>query len=236
MQQNTTAVESGTGLVLDLSAPRQSQMSLTDIVHALTLVPRFLGGVNQSYSIAQHILLMFELLEATKQPFVKRACLMYFIAHSHIPYIGDVPPQLTRLLELRDRLSRIITRIHLVFARHLVALHNFDPVACQALTPTCEEAILIERLSIVTKAYESFHLLNGGGWTMSKNSAHLLVDVSSELWKASRYVFSFDKMPVTVDSKVVQSKLLKAVDELCQSLPKAITNESPSQARENAVA
>lgn len=234
--QTTTVVESGSGLVLDLSAPRPSQMSVTDIVHSLSQVPRFLGGATQPYSIAQHILLMFELMEAMKLPCVSRACLMYFIAHSHVPYIGDVPPQLSRLLELQNRLSRIITRIHLTFGRHITALHNLDPVVCQALSWDSDEMKLIERLSIVTKAYESFHLLSAGGWTMSKNAAGLLVDVSSELWKASRYVFTIDKTPVVIDSKAVQSKLLKAVDELCQSFPKAIKNESTPQTRENAVA
>lgn len=233
--QTTTSVESGTGLVLDLVHPEMSQMSLTDVVHALAFTPKFLGAVNQPYSVGQHILLMFELLDATRRPDAKRMALMYFITHAHVPYTGDIPPQLTRMLDLRDRLPRIFARIHSCFAKHLISVYALDPTIHQAFN--VEDAKVVTKLSLVTKAYEAFHLLTSGGWTMTRDASGMMVDVASELWKSARYVFTLDKPPDVLDPKVVHAKLLKTVDELCRALAvKEVSNESAGKTRENATA
>jgi hypothetical protein len=210
MKRPLTAVETGSGLSLDLAQPSVSQISVIDIVHSLAMTPRLLGAVNNRYSIAQHVLHMFDLLTA-RGVSADRLCLRYFVTQSHVPYIGDIPSQVLKLHAMTSVLADLIRKLHYAVRKHIeerysVPTHMFA-------RPNEDESRAVASMSRVLRAYESFHLLQGGGWSMQLEPQEL-VTVAGVLWEKSKYRLDFDRPPQWMDERTAHAKLLNRVNEL----------------------
>jgi 5'-deoxynucleotidase YfbR-like HD superfamily hydrolase len=84
------------GLLFDYAKPRASAVHIDDIARALANTCRFGGHVKRFYSVAEHAILVHELVFATgASPAVCYAALHH---DSHEAYLVDVPTPLKRLL------------------------------------------------------------------------------------------------------------------------------------------
>ena len=218
MKSSPTVVETGSGHGVDLAQPSASQITVVDIVHTLAMCPHFLGAVNTHYSIAQHLLSVFELVQALQVKEADRACLFYFISHSHIPYLGDIPKQALHLYSLQKVLADVIRKLHNIVRKHIEDHHNLS--GSLLVNPGMDGAWALVKVTKVLRAYEGFHLLQGGGWTMSVESSEV-VDLSKLLWDRLRYRFEFDKPPPFMHSRDAHAKLLARVNDLLSSLRKS---------------
>lgn len=62
-----------TGTAFDLANPRAPDIHLEDVAHALSMLCRFTGHVRWHYSVAQHAVLVAEIVEATAPEFAFEA-------------------------------------------------------------------------------------------------------------------------------------------------------------------
>lgn len=91
-----TAIDTRSGLILDFASPDPSQISIEDIAAGLSMVCRFGGQALAFYSVAQHALLVKELVERGGRPELALPALHH---DSHEAYACDIPKPLKRLIE-----------------------------------------------------------------------------------------------------------------------------------------
>lgn len=83
----TPHVQSHSGLMVPLQAPQPHHIRLGDIAHALARIPRFNGATTQPWSVADHSLLVVDLMPAGLPPDIYLAGLLH---DAHEAYIGDI--------------------------------------------------------------------------------------------------------------------------------------------------
>lgn len=89
-----TVFETASGERFDLAAPDSERVHLADIAHALSLTCRFGGHVNGFYSVAEHSVLVHDLLGAQgAPPSIRLAGLLH---DAHEAYLGDMITPLKR--------------------------------------------------------------------------------------------------------------------------------------------
>ena len=212
--KTSNTVESGSGLLLDIMHPSVTQIALTDVVHALAMTPRFLGAVNTRYSIGQHLLLMWDLIRARvlcpEQMFLK-----YFVSRSHIASIGDVPPALQHVLQIRPTLMRVVSKLHECLEKHIQGAYGVPISVFAILSKDADE--YLQMLRQIVRAYEAFHLLQSGGWSMRVEPKQL-VDFSKLLWESSQFRFDFGQPPALMEEREVQARLITRVTACCTAL------------------
>jgi len=93
-------IETFSGLYFDYDDPKPEQVSIVDIAHALSNIPRFGGHVTRWYSVAEHALLVHDLLGNATQD-LRLAGLHH---DSHEAYLGDVPTPLKHHLPATYRM------------------------------------------------------------------------------------------------------------------------------------
>lgn len=152
--RSDTAIDTRSGRVIDFAAPDPSQISIEDIAAGLSMVCRFGGQALAFYSVAQHAVLVKELVEQAGRPDLALAALHH---DSHEAYACDIPKPLKRLIEepyreITDRLDRAIEE-----ALELRALSEPDADVIKAADDRAFEI-------------EAEQLLNRGGW--HEPSAH----------------------------------------------------------------
>jgi hypothetical protein len=76
------------GIDVFLEAPTLEMINPRDIAHHLALINRFNGATETPYSVAQHSVLVADLLFAKKQP--AHVCLWGLLHDAHEAYLGDV--------------------------------------------------------------------------------------------------------------------------------------------------
>jgi hypothetical protein len=214
MKSPATAVETGLGMLVDLAQPSPSQICLVDIVHALAQTPRLLGATHPRYSIAQHVVLMMDLLEAMG---MKRMGLLYFVQQSHVPYIGDIPRQAQQLISLQKVLTDIIRKLHNVVRKHLEEHYRLPP---GSFTWVTAEHVALENLQGIVRAYEAFHLLQGGGWSMQIDMTRV-ASFSNLVRNRRNFIFDFDKPPRRMEDQQAQYELLVKVNGAIETLQKS---------------
>jgi 5'-deoxynucleotidase YfbR-like HD superfamily hydrolase len=98
-----------TGSVVDLRLAQPHQISLLDIAHGLALTNRYNGQTVRPYSVAEHSLLVVEILEreyAEHDPAVLLAALLH---DAHEAYLGDmIAPLKAALQEIARRDGRTV--------------------------------------------------------------------------------------------------------------------------------
>lgn len=75
------------GLVVDLLAPEPAGIRLTDIALALSRIPRFNGHTSRVWSVADHSLLVLQLMGEDAPSTVRLAALLH---DAHEAYAGDI--------------------------------------------------------------------------------------------------------------------------------------------------
>lgn len=88
---NGTAIETYTGLMFDFVRPLPDQVCIEDVAHALANTCRFGGHIQRFYSVAQHALLVRDLVIEAGYPGLSYAALHHDSAEA---YIGDAPTPL----------------------------------------------------------------------------------------------------------------------------------------------
>ena len=98
----------------DLLKPRADLITTLDIAHALSLICRFNGHCNRHYSVAQHSLLVADIVQSQgHSPEIQLQALLHDAAEA---YVGDMVSPLKRLLweangyfdEIEERVWRAI--------------------------------------------------------------------------------------------------------------------------------
>lgn len=90
-----TTLETHSGLYYDYADPRVDQVTVADIAFALSMQPRFGGHARYFYSIAEHAVLVYDLVKGIADPVLAFAALHH---DSHEAYLGDIPTPLKRAL------------------------------------------------------------------------------------------------------------------------------------------
>lgn len=85
-----TWILTATGAEVDLRRPTHSSLAATDIAHALAQINRFTGHAARPYSVAEHSLLVCELLEREYGVLNPKPLLAALLHDAHEAYAGDV--------------------------------------------------------------------------------------------------------------------------------------------------
>lgn len=95
MSSTRTSIETYTGLFFDYVNPKLEQVDIDDIAHALAHTVRFGGHVNHYYSVAEHCLIVRQLVIEQGRPDLGLAALLH---DAHEAYLGDLPSPLKALI------------------------------------------------------------------------------------------------------------------------------------------
>jgi len=85
-----TWILTATGQELDLVYAKPQQMRLEDVAHSLAQINRFCGHARRPYSVAEHSLLVLDILEHLFAPANPHAKLAALFHDAHEAYCGDV--------------------------------------------------------------------------------------------------------------------------------------------------
>jgi hypothetical protein len=119
-------MHSGTDVFLLSPAP--DAIHIRDIAHHLSLINRFNGATETPYSVAQHSVLVADLLLHRKQP--AHVCMWGLLHDAHEAYLGDVTTPVKAAIfgslaapsDWDDATGRFDRTISAAFALHLTAV------------------------------------------------------------------------------------------------------------------
>ncbi len=86
----TNKIRTFTGKYIDVFDPNSEDICIEDIAHALSCVPRFGGHLPRFYSVCEHSILTFQLMEALN-PSDKKAQLLALMHDASEAYLLDMP-------------------------------------------------------------------------------------------------------------------------------------------------
>lgn len=87
-----------TGANFDLRNPQAASVSTLDIAHSLALTNRFTGHTSRPYSVAEHSLLVEEIMCREYGPLPPAALLAALVHDAHEAYLGDISTPLKQAL------------------------------------------------------------------------------------------------------------------------------------------
>ncbi len=140
-------IRSHSGFNVSLGDPQATTISIRDIAHHLCAINRFNGASELPYSVAQHSVLVADLLLAKRQP--AHVCMAGLLHDAHEAYLGDIAtPVADFLLGVSPRL-RVPTILDEAKARFdAVILRKFN----LALTATeAREVKLADQTAFATE-------------------------------------------------------------------------------------
>lgn len=156
----STCIETSSGRFIDLNKPDRKNIMLSDIVKALSRIPRFLGHTKpgEIYSVAQHsvhvaILAKLE-CENSKDPginnpkFINEIMLKALLHDAHEAYMGDIPSPLKKI----DGLSAVLKPIESRLDDAIFSALRVDPM-------TQDEKRIIKYCDGLAQAIEGHHLM-----------------------------------------------------------------------------
>ena len=159
----STEIETYTGRLVNLAAPQSQDIDIMDIAWALSRAPRFVGmttSVNV-YSVAQHSVLVMNRVKQTV-PDAPRSLLVAALLHdAHEAYMGDISRPMSSLLDLRQPISRLKSRLQRAILKGLLGTMCFE------LGSKAEEFDPhIKAADEWARNYEAYHLMHskGYGW------------------------------------------------------------------------
>ncbi len=98
-----TVIETYSGLYFDFTNPRAEDVCIEDIARALSMTPRFGGHTTSFYSVAEHSVLVRQLVIEAGRPDLGLAALLH---DAHEAYVGDIPtPLKARVGDLLDDIT-----------------------------------------------------------------------------------------------------------------------------------
>ena len=140
-----------TGAQFDLRSPQAAQVSTLDIAHSLALTNRFTGHTSRPYSVAEHSLLVEEIMWREFGPMPTAALLAALVHDAHEAYLGDISTPLKQALghwKLEDVEGPIW---------HAVQQHFSTRTASR------DYASIIKRCDLMALAMERRDLMPAGG-------------------------------------------------------------------------
>jgi 5'-deoxynucleotidase YfbR-like HD superfamily hydrolase len=99
-QENDRWLDTASGRRLNLSNPSPKSIDIEDIAGALSRICRFGGHTSEFYSVAQHSVLVCEVVAILGRPDLRLVALHH---DSHEAYLGDMPTPLKRRLRDMDQ-------------------------------------------------------------------------------------------------------------------------------------
>jgi uncharacterized protein len=87
-----------TGATVHLRNPQAADISTLDIAHSLSLTNRFTGHTLRPYSVAEHSLLVEEIMSREFGPLPPTALLAALVHDSHEAYLGDISTPLKQAM------------------------------------------------------------------------------------------------------------------------------------------
>lgn len=138
------ALDTASGVRIDLNAPRPQDIRLGDVAAALSKICRFAAQATSFYSVAQHAVLVASLVEGEGHPHLALAALHH---DSHEAYVGDLPTPLKRRLDAESggyygRLCQSLdAAIEKAFG--IDGVHD-DPVAIGIIKAADKQALFME--------------------------------------------------------------------------------------------
>lgn len=139
-----------TGAELDLVYPRPGMMTLADISHALAQINRFTGHCRRPYSVAEHSLLVAEIMERMHPTISAHGLFAGLMHDAHEAYVGDMTTPTKHLVgtgwqQLEDRMQQTL--------RTAFALHG----------PATVHSRQIKQADLIALATERRQLMPGCG-------------------------------------------------------------------------
>lgn len=148
-----TVIQNSLGAKIDLRNPRSEDIDIGDIAHSLSLVCRFGGHVKHFYSVAEHSILVANLLHEAGQP---RAIVLAGLLHdAHEAYLGDVTTPVKSILREHGAYDELTRGFDQLVAEHagLSYSHLHDP----AVKAADEQALFIEAEYLMPAGLDHFH-------------------------------------------------------------------------------
>lgn len=119
----TPHVQTLGGTMVPLDNPQPHHIHLAEIAHSLSRLPRFNGHTLRPWSVAQHSLLVLDLLGTDEPPELRLAALLH---DAHEAYLGDITsPVATAIRGTRDACP--IEGLKTLFNVAIAARFRLDP-------------------------------------------------------------------------------------------------------------
>lgn len=97
---NTALYMHKSGVMFDLANPTPEQVHLSDIAHNLSVEPRWVGNTCRPFTVAEHSILVFQMVEHWGG--TPEMCLQALVHDATEAYVGDAPGPLKSIVpELR---------------------------------------------------------------------------------------------------------------------------------------
>ena len=140
-----------TGATVDLRRPQAADISTLDVAHSLALTNRFTGHTSRPYSVAEHSLLVQEIMQREFGPMPPAAQLAALVHDAHEAYLGDISTPLKQALG-----GWALESVELPIW-HAVQQHFGTTLASR------DYASIIKRCDLMALAMERRDLLPAGG-------------------------------------------------------------------------
>lgn len=161
----TFALDTASGIRLDLDAPRAGDIKLSDVAAALSKICRFGAQATRFYSVAQHSILVADLVERAGHSEVALAALHH---DSHEAFACDLPTPLKRRInaESNGYYSRLCGLLDAAIdeAFGIVGVRR-EPGAEAIIKAADEKALLIESRELLQTAAGDFGPTDGSRMT-----------------------------------------------------------------------
>jgi hypothetical protein len=137
------------GKSFDPECPKSTQIELLDIAVALSRIPRFTGHTAFPYSVAQHSMLVADLIKQNERDpdVVQRLQILAMLHDADEAYTSDIPSPVKQLL--KPTISQIEHKIMTAIYRHF----NIEP-------PTKKEQSILKYYDILAFEIENTNLRN----------------------------------------------------------------------------
>lgn len=181
LSPQATMIETATGRFVDVYQPDPATLDLYDIGRALSHVCRYGGHVKRFYSVAEHSVLVHDLLRwQGADGGLLLAALMHDAAEA---YLGDVPSPLKYALRLEERDRRL-------------SVHGHAGSAYDDLTDRMEQAIA-ERFGVSVDDMNCAALRTADMWALKIEAAVLTFSGGAE-WRWPGELPNDGKLPAEV--------------------------------------
>lgn len=145
----THLVQTLGGTLVPLANPQPRHILLPEIARALSRIPRFNGHTLRPWSVAQHSLLVMELLGADEDPELQLAALLH---DAHEAYLGDITsPVAAAIRGTRDACP--IEGLKTLFNVAIAARFSLDPALFhhKAIQRADAQALALEATHLMAK-------------------------------------------------------------------------------------
>lgn len=164
LSAHATELETATGVFVDVADPMSGTLILSDIAQGLALTCRYGGQIKRFYSVAEHSVLVHDLLEHQGAP--ARILLAGLFHDAAEAYLGDVVAPLKYALR---QLERARATAHWRDASHF----DRDVVGVyDAITADMDDAIA-ERFGVEAQLFDDTRIRAADMWALRIEAAEL---------------------------------------------------------------